>query len=778
MNSIKFIRVLFYLVLLIGPTAMSQKTQSAIYDAIALMNAKHDINVIMIPDAVGYSTIDPLTGEITSTAQTTPLSDNYKKTNDSHNIILKILARNANLPDTSSTEEIMKAYKGNPFLEDILTSKNNIEGVLKDEIIPLSTNSLAGSTGTKILNNIANGTADFLIKRANEELTVSVIQKLKDFTTHYQEFEVLFPRTMNLIKPIAPYDYSKTLNALKSALQEDLDQLVERLPQLYSIPRYQEINKKLPLITMIFTATQILNDLNGSKNISSIIHNLDTCAFLSEENNYAGFVRILILTSDNLRKKTLQDDDDGDYNYITSEEIESVTNANIFNKAQLTKYFLGLLYKKSYSIPFWTISGKKMAPQLLSDWATLEDKNIGELFNKLSVTIDKIEKLGIQINKIKDYDNVISQTNGKVLFSKEKYIAYNQIINTAVQLCEPFVSGPNADTPFKKEFKRVSTYWPGFSEHIINMINALSQKQYSLAVDDLGQILEIVSQYMEEKKLDPKFKSDIISDYSGAINKIEKEKNDTLNSIKKQIEELATLTLKNPKEIQEKIAIYDQQESLLREKAKIEKELAELEWQKDNTEKFLFTLSKVTEYYKLFAALSQAESGAEVEALLESYALPSGSSRIKKETDFNIAVNAYVGGFFARSKTEGAGFSNQYGLTAPIGFTISHGLESYGSLSLFAGIFDIGGIIRYKLDNEGKYQQDVNLAGIVSPSIHGVYGFPFYLPLSIGLGCQWTTPVTTANNNINLKPHFNMFLAVDIPLFNLKVSRKKIKPYN
>ena len=175
---------------------------------------------------------------------------------------------------------------------------------------------------------------------------------------------------------------------------------------------------------------------------------------------------------------------------------------------------------------------------------------------------------------------------------------------------------------------------------------------------------------------------------------------------------------------------------------------------------------------RLRAAAHEAQNAQQVENLLESTALPAGSSRVKKETDFNIAVQAYVGMFY-RGGESGLGFTNRYGLAAPIGVTFSHGFGKYGSVSAFVGAFDLGNIIQYKLNNQGAYEQNISFAGIFSPGLHLAYGFPGYWPLTLGVGCQWVSPVTSTSNNVNLSPHFNAFLGVDIPLFNLSATKKK-----
>ncbi len=198
---------------------------------------------------------------------------------------------------------------------------------------------------------------------------------------------------------------------------------------------------------------------------------------------------------------------------------------------------------------------------------------------------------------------------------------------------------------------------------------------------------------------------------------------------------------------------------------------SQLSWQSKNSSDLLFKLSQVLDYINLLAAISQAQNSAAVETLLESEALPAGSSRIKKVTAVNIAVNAYVGGF-ARTGDNSSGFTNTYGLTAPIGFTFSHGWDKGGSISIFAGVFDIGGIIRYKLDNQGAYQQDVSLAGILSPSLHVAYGFFSWLPLTIGAGWQWVSPGDDNLGCYCLKTPFQCFSRSGHPIIQFAICKK------
>ncbi|PWK70826.1 hypothetical protein LX99_04533 [Mucilaginibacter oryzae] len=754
--------------------------QSAVYEAIALLNARHHIKGVILPDVTGmagnssYQVIDPLTGHVdrglSGALPAAYTCDDATATD----IIRQILARNAGLPTTATPAQVQTAYQNNQFFTALLTgttvnfaaNSNNLAASMTGVYV----DPRAGSVGSNLLNNLANGTADFLIKRAGEELSIAVFQKLKDFLAKYPEFAVLFPKTTALIKPVIPYEYAKTLNALKAALQEDLSKLTGNVQYLYGIPRYQLLNEQVPALTLVFSSTAVINELHGRNGLSKTLHDLDTCTFLNAANNYASFVKVLSLTSDALRKRAVTDPDNGDYNYISLSEIDQLTGKNTANKAELLRYLLGFLYQSGQTIPVYSATGSQTAGQLISNWATASDINIAALLDKVGASAGKLQELTDQLAALKNQDAGTGQITGKAVFSTERFTAYNQLLITALQLCEPYVTNSAAPTQFQQDFKLACDYWPPFSSGGVDLINAISQKNYSLAAKDLGNLLDVVTQFLDSKKDDKTYVNTVTTalqtDLNGRVATITA----SITTLNQQIANLkSTAAPAGANQNTVNSQIQQLQVSL----KKLQDQQTIVSTESKDAKNVIFALSKVIEYYQLLAALSEANNSQEVETLLETYALPAGSSRVKKETDFNIAVNAYVGGFFARGSTLGQGFSNQYGFTAPIGFTISHGMGKVGSLSLLAAPFDIGSVIQYKLNNQGAYEQDINLAGLVSPGAHFVYGFPFYFPLSFGIGCQWTAPPTTPVNQISLSPHFNAFIAVDIPLFNLSVIKKK-----
>jgi hypothetical protein len=199
-------------------------------------------------------------------------------------------------------------------------------------------------------------------------------------------------------------------------------------------------------------------------------------------------------------------------------------------------------------------------------------------------------------------------------------------------------------------------------------------------------------------------------------------------------------------------------------------------------------IPRVLKYGNFMASVIKADSPEDVQNAIEAAALPAGSSSIKKNSAFNVSLNAYIGGYFGRSVNttdEIDGNNSKVGVTAPIGIAVSLGLGHYkkngppiGALSLFASIIDVGAIAGYRLnDDSTALDQKVTLNDIFTPGGYLVYGIglPFkglsYVPLSIGYGWQYGSKLYHKKDgklSISDKSRWrsNWFVTVDIPLAN------------
>lgn len=190
-------------------------------------------------------------------------------------------------------------------------------------------------------------------------------------------------------------------------------------------------------------------------------------------------------------------------------------------------------------------------------------------------------------------------------------------------------------------------------------------------------------------------------------------------------------------------------------------------------------------HYGLFiSSVAEAKSANDIKQAINAFALPKGSSRIKKEHRFSWGINSYVG--FAYSwNTQYKGVSlakTSTSITAPLGIAVNWARFFSGSFTIYGGIIDIGAIFTYKISSDSSIKSDIRLGQILSPSLGIVYGLPittkgYNIPLSIGANYQWGPTLKKVTNSQSsvlplLAGKFNVFVAIDIPIINFHVSRK------
>lgn len=192
--------------------------------------------------------------------------------------------------------------------------------------------------------------------------------------------------------------------------------------------------------------------------------------------------------------------------------------------------------------------------------------------------------------------------------------------------------------------------------------------------------------------------------------------------------------------------------------------------------------------YGSFAAnVVNAKNATEVKNAVEAVAMPSGSSRVKRMSAFNVALNGYVGPFVGYERSSGLDdntTANTYGITAPIGVAISKGFvpsisgKRTSAVSLFISVIDLGAVTAFRFaDAQTEEIPTIQLKNILAPGAFVAYGFG-NTPLSLLLGAQVgpaLRKVSVSGNDVadNMYYRFIASLAVDIPLFNFYTSPRK-----
>lgn len=189
----------------------------------------------------------------------------------------------------------------------------------------------------------------------------------------------------------------------------------------------------------------------------------------------------------------------------------------------------------------------------------------------------------------------------------------------------------------------------------------------------------------------------------------------------------------------------------------------------------------LVKYASFMSNLVNAKTSDEVASAIEDAALPVGSSSIKRETPFNVSLNAYAGFFVGHeyiNKINDKHGINSYGATAPVGVAISWGKKCGWSSSLFISLVDLGAVAAYRVNNDSIAQvPTIQLKDIFSPGAFLSIGFP-KTPISFNVGAQFgpnLRKVTDAKNDYSNKSYvrFSASICVDIPILNLYTKPKK-----
>jgi hypothetical protein len=199
-------------------------------------------------------------------------------------------------------------------------------------------------------------------------------------------------------------------------------------------------------------------------------------------------------------------------------------------------------------------------------------------------------------------------------------------------------------------------------------------------------------------------------------------------------------------------------------------------------------INKLTMYGSFISSVATAKTSDDVEAAIEAFALPSGSSRIKRESLFNVSVNAYCGLYagyeqIQKLPSDNAIQLNGFGVAAPVGVSISMGHRKFfwigndnnkhWSYTAFVSIIDLGAIAAYRFNSDTNTAQipKVQLKDIISPGLFFSLGIP-KCPISLNMGAQLGPNLRNVNQSGNTYSNemyirYSFSVLVDIPVLNL-----------
>ncbi len=175
---------------------------------------------------------------------------------------------------------------------------------------------------------------------------------------------------------------------------------------------------------------------------------------------------------------------------------------------------------------------------------------------------------------------------------------------------------------------------------------------------------------------------------------------------------------------------------------------------------------------KVIGELTSADNDNDIAKVLNNYIFSSVNSYSKKELPFSININSYLGYYYGKEAEKVTNnWTQNRGITAPIGLEFSFGLKNWGSLGLYVPVLDIGAIMDFKLNYDStETVPDIRFENIISPGLYVVYGLP-KIPFTFGGGVQYSPQLGKIRlEGKTIEPRklrWNVFIAFDLPLLNL-----------
>ncbi|NGP89505.1 hypothetical protein [Fodinibius halophilus] len=647
-------------------------------------------------------------------------------------------------------------------LRDLDVQNNVFSDLLDPEKLPQVRKGAMEALGGFNVTTIADGVAKFLVERANKELSIAFFRRFKKEINKNVELKKLFPATVDLLNQIDPMQYPNMLSALKKTIQKDIANFVTNIGHLVEADKYQKWISKhedLGFILIGLEVAQIVSELTNGTHPADVIDGLGQYESAKKvSGNLANALQVVSLLSASIR-----DSSDGRA-YATIQELEN----NIFNDAVARDIFLGLLYQRSLHITFETEKGKKV--------------NFATIIKKIS----ELEKGGEEIKAI--YQNLLTHfSEVKNSFknlkdtpkSERNYHDYYSFFETIPNFIEASLQEVKKIYLKYGEEKNLKNFSKEIEKYVRiarkggQVYKDINEKDYALAIVNfveiydyaIGSKIETVNGVHEE----------LLQDYEHCINNIAECTGPAHNDI--------TELLKEEHAYFGDIRFSDLEDDKCKRKALTKKLETYFE---DHIYLDKRMGAKILKYGLFIANVAQAENSDQVQAAIKAVVLPAGSSVIKRRSQFNVSINAYLGGFLGRemltSKEKFKLHPNSFGMFAPIGISgsFSFSEKNKSSFSLFLSIIDLGAVASIRTQDDVEELPEFTLENIIAPGAYAAYNIR-NVPLTVMAGAQLgpqlrkfeTDETETTTLTESSVWRWQIAITVDIPLFNLYT-----KPWN
>lgn len=693
---------------------------------------------------------------------------------DADSAVFDILINYVDKKKDSSYKYISEEFQKNPFFH-LSGVKKSDEG--KKTAIGLQ-NAMSSVLGLNV-TNFADGVAKFLVSRAKEELSIAFFKKFKNDMEDkkYSDLRILFPQTYKVLKTIDKdiYIFSAYLNTLRESFIKDLMSTYENLDKVVDQEKYQRYFKENPEIhTVIKNSTFLINQFAKGVHAGEALekYNPDTHLNFQDkiiETNMRSSIKLAksISVSFKSANKTKY--------WVPADSVEL-----LFSDTAHRNIYLGLLYQTSRNITFSTPSKPVGFDEVLKTAKHHEDS--------LMLIVRFIQKI---IDDGHDIDEQISVIKSKNKAERD-YNDYYKFYEASLDLFEDgflFFDLPYLDinAEVKNKVKSQGNKWIYVARSAGELYVDARTKNYSSAVLNTVSILDTVLNYDIVFKINA-LKSkltvaneDLEAKISQAASSLSKEQKKKLIGLMKEYETDNTLSLLAFENALKTYTITST------EVINAAKECLKINWNIIDAKNKSALRGKILKYGTFMASVAGAQSSDEIANAIESIALPAGSYSVKRNSNTNISVNGFLGyGYYTDNKLDKnasdirSSYNMNWSFYAPVGVAFSTTFNkkaSWGSVSAFIPLIDVGGLANYRLINDSTViERKITLNDILSPGLNLIYSIP-RTPLSFCAGVVYrpTLAYDKKNGNIINIPGMwsgNFSLLIDIPIINLHTRPK------
>lgn len=663
------------------------------------------------------------------------------------------------VPDSiKHKDDLVNYFQGNPYIQF------NTGAAITHSELGAGINSGLSSIGGLDVTSVADGLARFIVARTKAELNMAFFGKFQELLAkpEYKDLQTVFPQTYSALNVIGDqiYNYNTYLQSLRDAFINDLGALSAHLPSV--IDNHPAFFDRYPsMAALLQSGCYIASGIDDKVHPGDILNDYPS-EYLDPLNpNWKASIKTAQIISRSLRDTASSPD---------SSYWVSVQRIRTFVKDDISfRIFMGLIYQQARNEA--VVFRHHSTDVTLTSILDTPGQNILDLKRYVTNFGERAARLSRMIQAYRKMPNDSLKT--------EQYAAY---FDASVDMLayashvSDLMPRKWANLPEKKFLFHLKDTLKEYFE-VANcasrLVLAINRKNYASAIMNAVSMYDIIYARMATLELTMSGVGKIKrKEYDEAVNTIKQTGGlPLLASVEARQARIADAPDDNTRQAIRKV--YDAQ--MVNEAGK-------------GREMMQYMLK----YGTFMSAVADAKTSDEVTDAIEAFALPPGSSRVKRETSFNVSLNAYAGLYYGYEKIQGVvadrSFTslnqfNSYGLTAPIGIAVSKGKFSnflvpsghgHWSHSLFVSVVDLGAVaaFRFQASNDSVKQiPSIQLKDIFSPGVFWSVGIP-KCPLSINVGVQLGPNLRKVESKVNdysnnLYWRYSFSLCVDLPVLNL-----------